>query len=74
MAEPTIVEATITAMPKSMFDEMPKVIAKFSDGTEHTLFSYYPDEISFQESEFIGLTAREATNLKYRKDRDYLCS
>jgi len=37
-----------------------------------TLFSFYPDEISFTESEFVGLTEDEAGKLKYKKDVEYL--
>lgn len=43
-------------MPEGMFDPMPEVVATFEDGSTQTLFSLYPDEISFRESEFIGLT------------------
>jgi hypothetical protein len=74
MNEPTITHATITPMPKNMFDEMPKVIATFSNGEVKTIFSFYPDEISFRENEFIGLTERQAVNLKYKKDLKYLQS
>lgn len=55
-----------------MFDEMPKVIATFSNGEVKTIFSFYPDEISFRDNEFIGLTERQAVNLKYKKDLKYL--
>ena len=55
-----IKSARITPMPKSFFDPMPKVIVTYEDGSEETLFEYYPDEISFSASEFIGLTREEA--------------
>jgi hypothetical protein len=74
MNDPTITNATITAMPKNMFDEMPKVIVTFSNGETKTLFSFYPDEITFSAAEFIGLTERQAINLKYKKDLHYLQS
>lgn len=61
-------------MPKGYFDPMPKVIATFEDGTTKELFEYYPDEISFSESEFIGLTEDEARHLKFKKDKHYLQS
>lgn len=61
-------------MPEGMFEPMPKVHAYFDDGTDEVLFQYYPDEISFTESEFIGLTAAEAKALRYRKDVAYLRS
>ena len=69
-----IKSAHITAMPKSMFDPMPKVLATFEDGTEKELFQYYPDEISFTADEFIGLTEEEARHLKFTKDKAYLQS
>jgi len=69
-----IKSARITAMPKSMFDEMPKVIATLEDGSEKDLFSYYPDELSFSPEEFVGLTEDEAHQLKGTKDKAYLQS
>ena len=69
-----ITSARITAMPKSLFDPMPEVHATFEDGTERMLFSYYPDEISFSPSEFVGKTIEEAIHLKFVKDRNYLQS
>jgi hypothetical protein len=69
-----IVKAHITEMPKSLFDPMPSVIVTMEDGSEHNLFSYYPDEISFHPSEFIGLTRTEALDLHHKKDVTYLQS
>ena len=54
------------------FDPMPKVTVTFADGEVKELFSFYPDEISFTESEFIGLTEAEAHELRHRKDVAYL--
>ena len=71
-----IKSVTITAMPRpmpeGMFDPMPEVIATFVDGSTKTLFSFYPDEVSFVSREFIGLTEEEAYDLFQRKDRAYL--
>ena len=61
-------------MPQGMFDEMPKVKATFEDGSTQELFSFYPDEVSFTEGEFVGLTALEALELKARRDAAYLRS
>jgi hypothetical protein len=76
MSEPKITSVKIGPMPKSMFDIIsngpPKVNVTFDDGTTEDLFSFYPDEISFRESDFIGLTAKEARNLKFEKDRAFL--
>jgi hypothetical protein len=57
-------------MPKSFFDPMPEVHATFTDGNERKLF--YPDEISFQPAEFVGLTEREACLLRHIRDVAYL--
>jgi hypothetical protein len=69
---------TITAMPRpmplGMFDPMPEVIATFEDGSTKTLFSFYPNEVSFLEREFIGLTEEEAHSLFQQKDTAYLRS
>lgn len=69
-----IKEAKIGPMPKALFDPMPTVKVTYEDGTEETLFSYYPDEISFQEKEFVGLTRDEAFALRHRKDVAWLQS
>jgi hypothetical protein len=69
-----IKSARITAMPKSIFDEMPKVYVTMEDNTEHFLFEYYPDEICFTANEFIDLTIDEAIHLKFIKDKKFLQS
>ena len=73
-----IASASITKMPRpmphGMFDPMPEVVATFEDGSSKSLFSFYPDEISFQASEFIGLTEPEAKSLFHRKDVSFLKS
>ena len=73
-----IKSVTITPMPRpmplGMFDPMPEVVATFEDGSTRTLFSFYPDEVSFQASEFTGLTEEEAHSLFQRKDTAYLRS
>ena len=67
-----ITDIVITPMPASFFDPMPSIIATFEDNSTKTLFSFYPDEISFSASEFIGLTEAEARQLKSRKDRSFI--
>ena len=73
-----IKSARITPLPRSMpdgmFDPMPEVFVTTEDGKEHKLYQYYPDEISFTENEFIGLTLDEAKGLKLKKDKAYLQS
>lgn len=61
-------------MPEGMFDPMPKVTATFEDGTVKELFSFYPDEIDFEEGELVGKTEAQAMELKFLKDRDFLGS
>jgi hypothetical protein len=71
-----IINVTITHLPRpmseGMFDPMPGVIATFEDGSTKNLFSFYPDEVSFTPSEFIGLTEEEAHSLFQKKDTAYL--
>jgi len=72
--EHKIIKAKITERPKSLFDPMPKVIVTYENGEQEELFEFYPDEIDFEEEEFIGLTKREALRLRQEKDIDYLQS
>lgn len=50
------------------------ILATFDDGSTNKIGSYYPDELSFCESEFLGLTEKEAKDLMTRKDIAYLRS
>jgi hypothetical protein len=74
VTEPTITACKIGPYPKSFFDPMPKVAVTYNDGKEETLFTFYPDELSFSEREFIGLTRDQAMRLRHRKDVAYLQS
>jgi hypothetical protein len=67
-----VINARITAQPKSLFDPMPEVYVTLEGGEEVRLFDYYPDEISFTADEFVGLTIDECRHLKFVKDRNYL--
>jgi hypothetical protein len=67
-----VIKSRITEQPKSLFDSMPRVFVTTEDGTEHFLYQYYPDEISFTENEFIGLTLQECSELYTKKDLNYL--
>ena len=51
---------------------MPVVTATFDDGSRKELFSFYPDEIRFDEGELVGLTEAEAHDLHRQKDLTYL--
>jgi hypothetical protein len=66
--------AVIGPYPEAWTDPMPKVVATLEDGNEVELFHFYPDEISFLPSEFVGLTIGEAHALKMEKDVRYLQS
>ncbi len=68
-----ITAARITEMPKEIFDPMPEVYVTIN-GIEERLFDYYPDEIQFRPSEFIGLTLEKAHRLKFTKDKAWLQS
>ena len=76
--EPVIVECNIEPfprpMPQGMFDPMPAVKVRFSNGEEKTLFQYYPDEITFATEEFLNLTEESALRLRMSKDIKYLQS
>jgi hypothetical protein len=61
-------------MPEDLFDPMPEVVATFEDGSTKRLFSFFPDEVSLQPSEFTGPTEEEAHSLFQRKDTAYLRS
>ena len=69
-----IKSARITEYPKSLFDPMPKVYITLENNIEDFLFEFYPDEISFSQEEFVGLTVEEAKSLKFKKDKAYLQS
>ena len=45
-----IKSARITEMPKSLFDEMPKIFVTYENEVEEFLYEYYPDEISFRKN------------------------
>lgn len=77
-SEPIITKCKIgpypRPMPEGMFDQMPSVKVTLSNGESLKLFDFYPDEISFVESEFIGLTVEEAERLLTQKDVKYIQS
>ncbi len=61
-------------MPEDRFDPMPEVIATLEDGPSKSLIAFYPGEVSFRESEFIGHTDEDAHSLFQQKDHAYLRS
>lgn len=77
-ANRAIIKCTISKyprpMPEGMLDPMPQVKVQFTDRQEKFLFEFYPDEINFSETEFIGLTEDQAQGLRMKKDIQYLQS
>ncbi len=69
-----IVSARITPLPRELGAPLPEVWVKLEDGSEKKLFDYYPDEISFNETDFVGLTEDDARTLKFGRDRSFLQS
>lgn len=76
MTSKKIVKCSIGPYPKSRMDfgNIPHVKVVFEDGEEKDLFTFYPDELRFSESEFIGLTEEQARKLRHDKDVAYLRS
>jgi hypothetical protein len=76
MTMPRIVQIEISAIPRpkprGLFDPMPVVTARFDDGSVKELFSFYPDEVRFDEGELVGLTEADAHELYRQKDVAYL--
>lgn len=73
--EKKIINCRITPMPKSLFDPMPEIwVTLEGEETEQFMFRYYPDEVSFRESEIVGKTISECRALFTQKDKAYLQS
>ena len=51
-----------------------QVVVMYNDGSVEMIFKYYPDELAFHESEFVGLTKSEAMELFRLRDMAYLRS
>jgi hypothetical protein len=56
------------------FGAVNKVNVVYEDGSTEELFSYFPDELSFEEEEFIGRTKQQAMDLFHKRDVEYLQS
>ena len=70
-----IVDCTIGPMPapgpRKLGAKNPEVTVTFEDGTGKTLFSFSPNEISFQKDEIVGKTEDEVLELKSLKGMSY---
>lgn len=73
-----IFRASIGPMPERLGDALPRVNVMYEDAkgeiSSEDLFEFFPDEISFTESELVGLTKMEAFRLKAQKDEAWLRS
>lgn len=49
-----------------------EVHATFTDGATKKIFTFFDDELSFTEQEFVGLTEEQARNLHTKRDSSYL--
>lgn len=49
-----------------------EVDVMYEDGSVEMLFRYYPDELSFEEHEFIGITKSEALAIFRHRDMAYI--
>jgi len=62
-------------VPPKNWGDMAKVRVELGDsGKMQDLFDFFSDELSFDPSEFVGLTVAEALELKRKKDEAYLRS
>jgi len=72
--------ATITSFnleKENLFGNAHRINVKVKtdeNDSEVKIFSYYPDELSFTEDELLGLTIKEAHELRHKKDVAYLQS
>lgn len=69
-----IASCKIGPYPTSIWGPLPEVVVTLDDGATKNLFHFYPDELSFQDSEFVGLTVGQAMQLRHDKDVAYLRS
>lgn len=67
-----IIRAVVSENSGSFGMGLVEVILEGGAEEKEELFTYYPDELSFNPSEFIGLTLEEAAELKLKKDLKYL--
>jgi hypothetical protein len=72
--EPVPTAKLIVAIQQRVVSGDCSVYATFDDDTHSLLFSYYIDELSFSDEEFIGLTRKQAMDLRHKQDVAYLQS
>jgi hypothetical protein len=73
--EPELIpEPVVVSVRYSRVDYMAVITGTFSDGSESEVVRYFSDELSFQDHEFVGKTARECREVFMRRDGAYLRS
>lgn len=70
----TITKAVISPSDPKSGQYQASCTAQFSDGTSAVVLSWFDDELTFTEGEFIGLTQSEVNQLFMDKDKTYLQS
>lgn len=58
-------------IPSSVFGPKPFIDAEYDDGSVGRLLSYYADEVSFTDTELIGLSRGEAHDLLRQKEGEF---
>lgn len=69
-----IAHAQITAIDREIKCGHCTLTGLLNDGSTRKLFSFYIDELSFADSDIIGLTEDEAHQLRQSRDVAYLRS
>ena len=64
-----IISAVVGPMPVKITDPLPKVAVKYDDGTEEVLFDFFPDEVQYSESDFVGKTREQAFDVSWGRIR-----
>lgn len=74
-----VITSVTIKKPKSVMESLKTGIFKAeikvrydNEGDFQTLFSYYHDEVQFDELSLIGKTEEEARTLFFKKDKAYL--
>ena len=65
---------TITAVTFNDTCGPTEAVATLQDGSTKSLFSYYRDELTINETDLVGLTVEQARALHHERDVAYLQS
>lgn len=69
-----IIKPKIVSIKRDVYLGSCTLYAGFDNGKEDKLFSFYIDELTFDESDLIGLTEDEAHQLRHQRDVAFLRS